>query len=316
MEKLPEVEPMPLPELSVSNFSREELMRVSNGLRIPVVIRGALKDSAAVTKWSREYFLENYATESVVVREVIAGGDGSDESTMVVRVQGRTIEEYYKMMDKGRNVSMIASSSIFHRRPEFRGDMRAVMEDDLVGPNGEEIIALQFFATPGGRTYYHSEIGNNVFRQIVGQKRWTVISPEYNYLLCPKPVISGTSVNPDCLMQNTTHHQRDEHMKHIPRYTALLNPGDIFINAPWWWHDVLSIGDLSAPQISVAGRMKNLKATFLNSPMNTFVAVLTKVLSGEKHNDETFELDLEVNIIDSWRRWCEAQGRLDCITPV
>ncbi len=173
------------------------------------------------------------------------------------------------MQDKGRNMSVVASSVIFANNPQFKKELEAEgIEKDLVGPNGDPIIAYQMFMTPGGRTWYHCAVGDNVFRQVAGQKRWTTILPKYNFYMCSKPVISGTSVNPDCLMKMNDD-ERELWIKRIPRQTALLNPGDIIINGPWVWHDVQSIGDKSAPQVSVAGRIKNLKATFLNSPIQT-----------------------------------------------
>lgn len=44
------------------------------------------------------------------------------------------------------------------------------------------------------------------------------------------------------LENGPTTDEREEWITHIPRFTALLNPGDILINAGWWWHDVQSIG--------------------------------------------------------------------------
>ena len=186
--KMPVVEPTPIPELSIENFSREEMLRLSNGLADPIVIRGALRDSDAVKKWSPDYFRTYYGNETVVVREMV------DE---VIRFQHRSFEDFFAMQAKGRNVSVVASSSIFFRRPEFKEQLKSPVEQHLVGPAGEPIMAQQFFVTPGGRSWYHCAVGNNVFRQIAGQKRWVLIDPKkYNLMMCPSPVITATSVTP------------------------------------------------------------------------------------------------------------------------
>lgn len=188
LQSMPIVEPTPIPEMDIADFSREKLLKLSNNMADPVVIRGAVKDSAAVQKWSREYFQSNYGNETIVVREVVDG---------VVRFQHRNFNDFYLMQSKGRNVSIVASSSIFYRNPKFKQELRSSVEDSLVGPNGEPIIAQQFFITPSGRSWYHCAVGNNVFRQIAGQKRWVLIDPKrYNQLMCPAPVITGTSVTP------------------------------------------------------------------------------------------------------------------------
>jgi hypothetical protein len=187
-EKMPVVDPVPIPEIDIKDFTREKLLELSNGLADPVVIRGAIKDSVAVKKWTREYFRENYANETVVVREML--GD-------VIRFQHRSFADFYLMESKGRNVSIVASSSIFYRNKQFKEELMSPVEKDLVGPKGEPIIAQQFFITPGGRSWYHCAVGNNVFRQIQGQKRWNVIDPKkYNMFMCPSPVITATSVTP------------------------------------------------------------------------------------------------------------------------
>lgn len=315
-EKLPEIDAEPLIEFTTANFSRENLLSLSKNLAVPVVIRGALLGNPATEQWGREYFLGNFSSETIVVREVIDDGDGHP----IYRMQQRSFEDFYRMSDKGRNVSVIGSSSIFYRNKELIADIRAQMEDDLVGPDGSPILANQFFITSGGRTWFHAEVGANVFRQIAGQKRWTLISPEYNFYMCPRPVISGTSVEPHCLMQMTTD-EREAHIKRIPRVTALLNPGDVLINTPWWWHDVQSTGGVDEPQLSVAGRIQVMKATIANSPMESFVAIVASLLSALKGGKglgqtETFPLDLEQNIVDSWYRHCISLDRLDCRTPV
>lgn len=188
IQKMPVVQPTPIPELSIDNFSREAMLKLSNGMADPIVIRGALRDSDAVKLWKPDFFGENYGNETIVVREML------DD---VVRMQHRTFDDFFLMKSKGRNVSIVASSTIFYRNPDLKKQLESPIESSLVGPKGEPIIAQQFFITPGGRTWFHCAIGNNVFRQISGQKRWTIIDPKkYNLLMCPVPVITGTSVTP------------------------------------------------------------------------------------------------------------------------
>lgn len=185
---MPVVAPVPIPEISIENFSREAMLKLSNGMADPIVIRGALKGTDAINLWGLVFFEENYGNETVVVREMVED---------VVRMQHRSFADFMTMKAKGRNVSVVASSTIFNRNPLLKEQLTSPIEEFLVGPKGEPIIAQQFFITPGGRTWFHCAIGNNVFRQIVGQKRWTIIDPKkYNIHMCPVPVITGTSVTP------------------------------------------------------------------------------------------------------------------------
>lgn len=303
---MPVVDPKPIPELNMENFSREAMLRLSNNLADPIVIRGAIKETEAISQWSLEFFEEFYPKDVFVVREMI------DD---VVRMQQRPFEDFILMKNKGRNVSIVASSKVFHDNPKLRKQLESPIEEHLVGPNGEPIIANQFFMTPGGRTWFHCAIGNNVFRQVVGQKRWTVIDPKkYSLHLCPVPVITGTSVT-SCLENGPSTDEREEWITHIPRFSALLNPGDILVNSGWWWHDVQSIGDSNYPIVSVAGRIKNIKKTFANSPVMTTNAIATKLLSKSANDAVDFELSLQEEIVASWTRNCISRGRTDCVTP-
>src|SRR5690554_4959763 len=57
----PELEAQPIPELAAENFTRETFWEMSNNLRRPVVIRGALRNTAAVNEWGQEFFVKHYA---------------------------------------------------------------------------------------------------------------------------------------------------------------------------------------------------------------------------------------------------------------
>lgn len=184
--KLKEVEATPVPEIDIDSFSREKFLKLSEHFSKPIVIRNALKSSGAVQRWTPEYLKEKYFNETVVVREMIGTN---------LRVQHRTLNEFFHMRESGRNVSVIASSGIFYRSDVMKTETLSEIENDLKGPLGDKIDAFQLFMSPGGRSFYHSEMGTNVFRQIEGEKLWNVIDPMYNYFLCPYPVITATSVN-------------------------------------------------------------------------------------------------------------------------
>lgn len=307
-ERLPEVGADPLPELDVKSpdFTIEKLVKLSNNFRSVVVLRNAFTDSNSVRRWSRDYLTEKYGDQRVVIREV--WGDKNDNA----RMQRHSLKRFYEMMDEGRNVSIVASSIIFVDNPELNTDLESCVEDDLLSATGE-ILTNQVFSTPGGRSWYHAALGNNIFRQVAGQKRWTVISPEHNFYMCPRAVVSGSTVSPICLHEMNVD-ERELWVKRIPRQTALLNPGDILINAPWWWHDVQSIGEVDMPQFSVAGRVKGISAAFENAPLQTAIALFTRLRSKglAGRGDNQIGRDLENDIVESWYDECVKRGGLSC----
>jgi hypothetical protein len=128
---LPEVEAESIPELFLTNATTtSDILKLSKNMRRPVIIRGALRDSIAVKRWSESFLKSTYGNEQVVVNEL-------DRNS--IRMQIRTVKEYFKMQDEGRNVSIAGSSSIFHRNKAFRADLHSPYE--VVGPKGQTALA-------------------------------------------------------------------------------------------------------------------------------------------------------------------------------
>jgi hypothetical protein len=65
-------------------------------------------------------------------------------------------------------------------------------------------------------------------------------------------------------------------MSKLERYTAVLHPGDVLINPPWFWHGTKNLGDskdiiVGCP--SRYGRGVVLTAAFRSNPLLTVVGV-------------------------------------------
>ena len=254
---------MPVLELFAHNLTKEEFLEKSQNFAVPVVIRGAA--SFASNHWSADYLFSHYANESVAVIEF------ADKAKGLIRMQSRTFDDFQKMHKKGREVAIVGSSSIFYRRKDLIDEISTVIDPYLETKSGEKLYANQFFMTAATSvTEFHIEVGNNVYRQFVGKKKWTVISPEYNSYLCMFPLISGTSCN-SCT-RFFSPEERKKLFGRFPRYEATLEPGDIFVNAPWWWHEVESIDDGVNPfQVSIAGRIINHRQNFITAPLPTVI---------------------------------------------
>jgi hypothetical protein len=141
--QLQEVESQPFPEIRAEDFTQELFWEVTRGMTLPVVIRGALANSTAVNSWNERFFLEDYPATKVLVKEMT-----SETTFRMVRV---TMEEYWHAFNRGVNVSIVASSSIFAKHPELLEQTYAPFEADMKDESGHTIALNQLFVTPGGR---------------------------------------------------------------------------------------------------------------------------------------------------------------------
>lgn len=310
-QALPQVPPTEPAIIDASEFTKEKFWEVSDNLRKPVVIRGGLAGSKAVNEWNSEFFMRNYPDLHVVVRQMI------DDSSF--RLVNATMQEFWEAFDRGSRVSIVASSGIFVKYPELLEHVLPEFEDEIVDREGAGVFVNQLFVTPAGRSFYHTEFGGNLFRQISGSKKWTLISPEYNPYLCPYFIRGSGTVKP--CVQDFDAPLRDEWFERLPRMEVVLEPGDILFNAPWWWHDVRAVGT-DKQQASVAGRIASRKASFQVAPFMTlgvaadyFVRSITESFIYPDNTQEA-AAQLEGILIHSWTTTCVKQGRTDCFRLV
>lgn len=166
------------------------------------------------------------------------------------------------------------------------------------------------------RTFYHTEFGGNLFRQISGRKKWSVIAPEYSKYLCPYFIRGSATVKP--CVQDFDADLREQWFKRIPRMETILEPGDIIYNAPWFWHDVQAVGT-DKQQASVAGRIANKFTSFGIAPALSFGVAIDKwiryVTEGFQYPDNPKQavIELENLLVRSWTNTCLKQGRTDCL---
>ena len=220
------------------------------------------------------------------------------------------------MKKEGREVAIVASSSLFYNNPELKAECKGTDEleksfDDLLG----ETVAFQFFIAEGqSETVSHSEPGYNVYRQIAGRKKWTLFSPHYSYLVAPQCAVSGVTVTPGYFMDTE---MRELVTSKLPRMEVTLDPGDILVNAPWFYHDIKAEGSSDEILISVAARVLNLKDSLLNSPLFFSFTIFRSIMEKKalkKTKAESFDKYLQDNVEASYYGLCVESGRTDCLT--
>lgn len=74
----------------------------------------------------------------------------------------------------------------------------------------------------------HSDVGPTIFLQLSGRKLWRIVDLKYSHLL--QPIWFKT--------YGRSHAYDSNYFDLIPRWEAIVNPGDLIIFPVWMWHEV------------------------------------------------------------------------------
>ncbi len=104
--------------------------------------------------------------------------------------------------------------------------------------------AVQLFlgARAGTGLTFHCANNWNFFTMLHGRKRWTFVDPAHSYFMYPWITRDGAYV------ASILHHPEidpavwDLH-RAAPRLEVTLEPGDVLVSPPWWWHRVENLDE-------------------------------------------------------------------------
>ncbi len=81
------------------------------------------------------------------------------------------------------------------------------------------------------------------FRQISGQKQWWFVPPSETSHLWPAINTNGFSAHTKTKIGKNADFPASPWWNKVTRYTTILNPGDVLINPPWFWHGIKNLGE-------------------------------------------------------------------------
>lgn len=281
VDRLPDIAAHDALEINADHPDFEnELARISPDWERPVVVRGGARGSAAYKQWhDATYWLTNWRSE-----EVLAYGSKAVEFTSV----GDFIGAVQKNMTPSAYIG--SASSVFTRNPALEKMADSPMSDRIEAtlpvPEGKRSIAQLFMGVPGMTTQPHCDLGANVFRQVVGSKRWFWSPQSQSPLMWPKLEETGlVSASNTHITVSAPHGDKEESrwFRKAERYTALVNAGDVVISPPWWWHSVTNCPHaIYCPEvpetpfiISVASQHGHGKSGFMSNPVWTLNGALS-----------------------------------------
>ena len=239
--------PRGLPELDGDTITPDQLTHASLDLCRPVVIRGFARSAPAVQRWSRAHLLERLGASPCTVANL---ADTAEYGFSRSPLEQMSFSAYLERM-ADEPLYLHSSTELYAAQPSLLDDIcLGDLQRRLLGPQRffEELVAAQLFV--GGAHVFsrlHHAVGGNFFLQVVGRKRWTLVSPDYTPHLMPQPArpflfsYSGFGGYRKRREQGTPLGL----LERVPRFEVTLKPGDLLYNAPWWWHEVENLDDFT-----------------------------------------------------------------------
>ena len=245
-------------DLSFEDFQKNY---VNKG--IPVIFEGMGKDWPCVKNWSLDYFKDLHGDHEIVM------------------LNSKHIEEHYERITLADLIDDIkAGGSKYYRfypllteHPEHLADF----DYEWIKKHRQKKVSMESFqAFLGGKdteSPLHNAMASNLFIQVYGEKKWSLISPHYTCIIDPDPIrnvyrgapfrLNNYPFNPF----NPIFDKPYELFKYVDRYDIVLKPGDVFYNPPFWWHSVVNLSD----SIGVGYRWLSRSHSFKMQPFYSFL---------------------------------------------
>jgi hypothetical protein len=216
----------------------------------PIVIKGFAAEHECVKRWTPEFFKENYGDFRIFYSstENLVNDDGTRLGDFVDGVlAGNKNRAYVENL-----------SDIFNTYPELHRQAGLDRVHDFLGGFASyHRIAQLFIGGPGTGAVFHCANELNCFLNIHGRKEWTFVHPKY------AAAMYSTNFNKGFFVGSFVKHNASKRFleaeyplyNRVPKLRYTLEPGDMLINPPWWWH---AINNVTPSTISVASRWEIL----------------------------------------------------------
>jgi hypothetical protein len=245
----------------------------------PIVIKGFAKEHDCVKQWTPQFFKDHFGDFKIFYSstEKLVNDDGTRLADFVDSVlAGNKNRAYVENL-----------SDIFNTYPELHRQAGLDRVRDFLGDFASyHRIAQLFIGGPGTGAVFHCANELNCFLNIYGRKEWTFVHPKYAVAMY------STNFNKGFFVGSFVKHNASKGFleaeyplyNRIPKLRITLEPGDMLINPPWWWH---AINNVTPSTISVASRWEiltenarqNLPFDFVQSMRKDRLTIVGKKLS-------------------------------------
>lgn len=240
----------PIETYAAGEIDHHDLKAIFKDKVRPLVIKGYAKDHACVQQWTPEYFKQHYGDFKVFYTstENLVNDDGTRLADFIDGVlAGNKSRAYIENL-----------SDIFNTFPELHRQAGLDRVRDFLGDFASyHRIAQLFIGGPGTGAVFHCANELNCFLNIYGQKQWTFVHPKYS------AAMYSTNFNKGFFVGSFVKHNAPRGFleaeyplyNRIPKLRITLDPGDMLVNPPWWWH---AVNNVTPSTIAVASRWEIL----------------------------------------------------------
>lgn len=246
-----QTEEMPLPEYDWQHGSPEEFYERFIKTPMPVVLRGYALQTEAAKRWNFDYILEKCGDVEVTLTGPDSDWQGPLKDVRDPKIYCANADAPFKAFPE-----LVDELSIPTLKPYIKRDYR--FSQFFIGQK----------ATGSG---YHCAGIWNFFYMIEGQKKWWFVDPELTWMIYPSihiGVLAFSSLVSFPLRSDASVYKL---YKYCPRYAVTLNPGDVLLNPPWWWH---AIDNLTPTSVAVATRWDAARSDMAFYELNRVLSLL------------------------------------------
>jgi hypothetical protein len=234
----PEQRVSSVPTIEFDAITHGSFLRDHLGAGLPIVIKGGARQTEAFRGWSIEELAARFPTTRLKMVDLDTG-----------EYLQATLAELVASRASARKLYVRNTANLVCDHPELVAELGCL---DFRPPGRRppfHFAGVQLFmgVRHGAGTDYHCATNINLNYQLRGRKRWLFVHPEYSWLMYP--LINDHMMFCASLVPFAQAPEYNERMfplyRQCPRMEVVVEPGDILLNPPWWWHAIEALDETS-----------------------------------------------------------------------
>jgi hypothetical protein len=201
----------------------------------PVILEGAIDHWPAMKQWTVEKLKQRFGERRL---PAIRSKDGQwyDDKAGLTYESVR-FADYVDLLSEATPSELYMLFRTHEHLPE--------LFDDIVRPvycaRARWFRSRFWFAAPATKGALHRDLPDNLYAQVVGQKRFILLDRRLTRMVHTHPLYSGVpNYSPvDAMAPDLERHPR---FRGAPLLDCTLGPGDLLFIPSLWWHQAASVG--------------------------------------------------------------------------